>query len=303
MLTIIIPTYNHESYIDECLNAVYRIDVPGKKIIIIDDGSTDKTEDRIRKFIEDKGSDGIEFICKKNSGLVSSLNMGLEMTITEFLYIVASDDIPNPEGIVEILKELYENPSCQFYIGGGENFSKYRGSYTTPIYGSKQDFFFKMDAKKRNIEMFLNYPSPILLQSTIFRTAALRKIGGWDSNIILDDYPTFVKLLKIFSKEGSEFIYKPDLFVVNYRHHDNNTYKKLIKHFSMDKQAFEALAPSYLVDQAIGNALGYYILIGFRAKEFKNVWTIIKSTSWASRYYVFPSILNILMTKILSFLK
>jgi cellulose synthase/poly-beta-1,6-N-acetylglucosamine synthase-like glycosyltransferase len=303
MLTILIPSYNHENYVLDCLNAACKIDVAGKKIIVIDDGSTDGTEERLRQFILERNKDDIRLVCKKNSGLVSSLNIGLSLVDTEYFYLVASDDIPVSQGILQCVKALQENPSLQFCIGGGVNFSKVWGARTTPIYGKKHEIFFKMKKYRRSREIFLNYPSPILLQSTVFRIEALQKIGGWDQNLIWDDYPTFVKLLEKFPQEGKDFIYRPEFCVVEYRHHGTNTYKNLAKQFSMIKQGFETLAPPELLEHAVGNALGYYVLVGMRERDMKGVIKIIKIASWKARLYAFPSAIKAIIDKWLGPLK
>jgi len=303
MLTIIIPSYNHENYVLDCLNAACSVNVAGKTIIVIDDGSTDGTQQRVRQFIEEKNKNDIRFICKKNSGLVSSLNIGLSLAKTEYFYLVASDDIPISQGILQCVDALQENPFLQFCIGGGSNFSKGWGDHTTPIYGKKHEIFLKMEKYRRDKEIFLNYPAPLLLQSTVFRVKALQRIGGWDQNLILDDYPTFVKLLEKFPQEGKDFIYKPNFHVVEYRHHGENTYKRLVKQFSMIKQCLVTLAPPELLDHAVGNALGYYVLVGLRALDFRGVIKIIKIASWKARLYAFPSAVKAVMDKWLRPLK
>ena len=75
MLTVVIPSYNHEFYIEACLDSVCRIDVKNMAILVIDDGSTDDTVKVVEKFIDEHRDLSIDLIQKKNSGLVSSLNL------------------------------------------------------------------------------------------------------------------------------------------------------------------------------------------------------------------------------------
>jgi glycosyltransferase involved in cell wall biosynthesis len=301
MLTIIIPSYNHEQYIIDCLSAACEVDIPGKRIIVIDDGSTDGSVQKVRNYLESKQSNCVDLICKNNSGLVSSLNIGLSMADTEFLYLVASDDIPTPLGISKCVRELQKNASCQFCIGGGEIF--FENSHTIPIYGEQHDEFFKMDKEKRDKEIFLNYPSPVLLQSTVFRVKALVQIGGWDANLILDDYPTFVKLLRSFPKVDQDFVYKPEYPVVKYRYHGVNSFKNVYRQFSMVKQTLEQMAPRELQDQALGKALGRYLLAGLHVADFKGICHIVEATSWKSTVYALPAVARIMLNKLLFILK
>lgn len=270
LITIIVPSYNHDKYILECLNEVVKIDLP-KKIIIIDDGSIDNTPSIINDFISKNLDQNIEFIEKENSGLVSSLNLGLKKVETEFLYLIASDDIPNPSGIKQAVEYLIENANIDFFIGGGENF--FDDGRKTKIYTQKHIDFFSFPFETRYKSLFLDYPSPLLLQSTVFRTEVLLEIGGWDKNIILDDYSMFIKLL---SNEKTHFIFNPHVETVYYRHHGVNTYKNLVKLYKMVYQAMDILAPEDLKNKALGNALGYY---GLKALSQLDPKTFLKLLS------------------------
>lgn len=288
MLTVIIPAYNHENYVLECLDKAESIEIDQKRIIVIDDGSTDSTAQKVTKYITESGTADVELLTKNNSGLISSLNLGLSLTKSEFLYIIASDDIPNPKGIAQCVQQLQSNSQLRFCIGGGVNFFEGQ-SNETPIYSSHHNHFFRMPPQERAIEAFLNYPSPLLLQSTVFRTSALRAIDGWDPNVAWDDYPTFVKLLRTFPTEGRDFIFRPDFDVVKYRHHGSNTYKKILKQFLMVQQAIQELAPGHLKDKAIGNALAYYFLIALRQREFSTALRTLKHASWRSALHAVPT--------------
>ncbi len=250
---------------------------------MIDDGSSDGTAEQVRKFQRLNPHEQIEFVSKENSGLVSSLILGLSKVGTDYVYIVASDDVPNPYGVVKCIRELEEKPSLQFCMGGGHNF--FDGGTETPIYGREHELFFGMDEKRRGRDVFLDYPSPLLLQATVFRTSALSEIGGWDTRIAWDDYPTFVKLLSKFPVEGRDFLFRPEFLVVKYRHHGNNSYRDICRQFSMVRQSLELLAPVALLDRAIGYALGRYVLTALRTLEIGSLVKIVADSSWMVRLY------------------
>lgn len=270
MLTILIPSYNHEKYIGQCVSAVCQVKIPGLKIIVVDDGSTDNTVEQAKMVFAQHPDLGFELIEKSNSGLVSSLNIGLGRVDTEYFYLVASDDIPEPHGISHCIEALMAKPHAQFCVGGALNF--FDGSdIESNVYTDRHDRFFGLDVGVRNIEMFTDFPSPVLLQSTIFRTSALKAIGGWDPKLIWDDYPTFIKLLSTFPVVGSDFLYHPDIIVAKYRHHGTNTYKNIARQFLMSSQALSALAPANLKYFVLARRGGYYILSGLRHGDFKGV--------------------------------
>lgn len=302
MVTILIPSYNHEDYILECLREAIKVDIPSREIIIIDDGSTDKTAELVQDFIEECHSESkITLVRKQHSGLVSSLNLGLTMTTTEYFYCIASDDIPIPLGIEEAVRYLEQRPNLYFLIAGGENF--FEDGTTTPIYTAKHTRFFDLPVQKRNQELFLNFPQPILLQSTVFRTDALKETGGWNSGLEWDDYPMFVKLLMYYPERGRHFEFLPTILVVKYRHYNSNSYKNLEKQFFMVKQGFEYLAPQHLKNKAIGYNLGYYALKALTLFQPRIAISLVLSSPVATWGWAIIGMFRVTLRKIWTIMK
>ncbi len=303
MITVVIPTYNHESYIVSCLEAVVRINLTGKRIIVIDDGSLDNTLQEVNGFIAKFPEHAIEVISKENSGLVSSLNMGLEKSESEFIYMVASDDIPVPAGVEHCVRALLEDKNLAFCIGGGKNFfeGESKADQRTPIYKKEHFRFFSLTSTVRGEEIFYNYPSPILLQSSVFRVDALRRIGGWDPTLIWDDYPTFVKLLKQFPQRDKDFLFDPHVDVVLYRQHELNSYRNVTKQFNLVSQTLKELCPSKLLNRSLGRALGFYMLVGLRAKDAGGVLTLFRQCSWSVRIFSMWYAAKFVLAKLLRF--
>ena len=269
MLTILIPSYNHEKYIVDCIRAANQIDLPGKEIIVIDDGSVDRTVSTAEEYIKDQKIAAIRVLTKKNSGLVSSLNLGLEMARTEFICLVASDDILIPENVVKCVRFLQANRECRFLIAGARAFYD-ENNVERSVYGRRHNAFFKLEPNVRNRKMFFNYPNPILLQSSVFRVKSLRDVGGWDTDLVLDDYPMFIKLFTSFPNRGTDFEFSPDIDVVRYRQHSNNSYRDILRQYFMVSQVVRKYADTRIVDKAISNSAANYFISGFRKKNFRD---------------------------------
>lgn len=279
MLTVVIPSYNHESYIRECLSAASRIKVENLKILVIDDGSTDQTASLVKKFIVENKTINISLIEKENSGLVSSLNLALQVVETEYIYICASDDVPDFSGVKECYAILLEHGDLGFCIGGAVNFNDQSGEISN-TYGKQHIKFFSTDFSRNEEALFLKYPAPLLLQSTVFKKSTLVSIGGWDASIKLDDYPVFVKLLKKYNYGlEQDFIFVPDINVVRYRHHGNNTYSNLSNQFFMVQQAMGKLAGERVKNKAIGMKAAYYILLSIKNRKPRVIFDIFKQCS------------------------
>lgn len=96
-ITIIIPLYNAEKYLERCLSSLFRQTCSSFKIILVNDGSMDKTEDICMRYIND---DRIEYIRQKNSGSGKARNAGLKIANTSYVTFLDCDD-EFPEDTIE----------------------------------------------------------------------------------------------------------------------------------------------------------------------------------------------------------
>jgi glycosyltransferase involved in cell wall biosynthesis len=295
MLTIIIPAYNHQKYVLESLAAARKVVVPGLKILVIDDGSTDETLSVVNESLLAHPADNVAVVSKPNGGLVSSLSMGLEMAETPYLYIVASDDILIPDGIERVMEVLEGDSNLKFCIGGALNYFENEPAKNSQVYGEAHERFFALEENSRAEALFMNYPQPILLQSTIFRVSALKEIGGWDKEILLDDYPTFIKLLSRFPVISKDYVFRPEILVSYYRQHDTNSYKNVERQFGIVKQMLMKLSPKSIYPKAIGKVLALHFLGAIRSGQVIKGFAILKghclkvylSFIWFFSFFIF----------------
>lgn len=106
MISVIVPVYNAEKYIERCLNSILAQTYTNFEIIIVDDGSTDCT-DEILKLYEKKDK-RIRIIKKTNGGSASARNLALEHVAGNYVAFVDADDYLSPNFLrvmVSIAKE------------------------------------------------------------------------------------------------------------------------------------------------------------------------------------------------------
>lgn len=118
LLTIIVPAYNVEKYIAECLDSLVNQTVKNHKVIIINDGSSDKTEEICWDYKE-KYPDMIIYIYQKNSGQGEARNVGLKMTDTPYVAFLDSDDwlnIKYVECFLKLIQNIDEKPDIVFTL-------------------------------------------------------------------------------------------------------------------------------------------------------------------------------------------
>lgn len=100
-VSVIIPAYNVENYLEECVNSIIKQTYSNIQIIIIDDGSTDNTL-KVCEKLQSKDR-RIEFYHKENSGLGASRNVGLAKATGNYLMFVDSDDYLAPNMVKKLL--------------------------------------------------------------------------------------------------------------------------------------------------------------------------------------------------------
>ena len=103
-VSVIIPAYNEEMVIKKTIDAVIEAQYPDKEIIVVDDGSTDRTLQVSKQF-----KNQIKILHKENGGKASALNYGIVYAKGEIIVIVDADTIIERQSIVELVKGYADN--------------------------------------------------------------------------------------------------------------------------------------------------------------------------------------------------
>ncbi len=102
LVSIIVPVYNLEGYVSNCLNSLVTQTYRNIEILCIDDGSTDKSADVIKSFAEK--DDRVVYVYKENGGVSSARNLGLDMFKGDYVMFVDGDDYLHPQAVELFVK-------------------------------------------------------------------------------------------------------------------------------------------------------------------------------------------------------
>lgn len=91
-ISVIIPVYNTEKYIEKCLNSVKNQTFKDIEIIVVNDGSTDNSENLIKKWQEENKQLDLKYYYKENRGLSSARNFGVLKASGNYIMFLDSDD-------------------------------------------------------------------------------------------------------------------------------------------------------------------------------------------------------------------
>ena len=105
-ISVIIPMYNTESYIRQCIRSVRNQTYNNLEIIVVDDGSTDKGAAICRELKE--YDDRIQLIVQENKGVSAARNAGLEIATGKYVFFLDSDDAIHPLLFEELIRQAEE---------------------------------------------------------------------------------------------------------------------------------------------------------------------------------------------------
>ena len=104
LVSVIVPTYNVERYVEDCIDSLIRQTYPNIEIIVIDDGSKDATVYLLNQY-----KDKIQLIAHDNNkGQGARRNEGIKLAKGQYIYFVDSDDWIEPETIEKLVKQAEE---------------------------------------------------------------------------------------------------------------------------------------------------------------------------------------------------
>jgi glycosyltransferase involved in cell wall biosynthesis len=178
-VSVVIPCFNHGSFLLEALESLRDLsDVP-LEIIIVDDGSTDPETIEI---LRELSIGGLRVLHQKNSGVAAARNHGIAASTAPFYIPLDSDNLLFRPYFEEGLNWLRKNPDCAVVFGDAKIFGEKEGTWCNhPV--------------RFNEMAFENY----IDNCALIRKSAWEKVGGYDVNVPIptrEDYIFWLDLLK-----------------------------------------------------------------------------------------------------------
>lgn len=111
-VSVIVPTYNCGRFIGEAIESILAQTVPVSQIVVVDDGSSDDTEQVVRRYTDPR----IEYLKQRNGGVSSARNAGLDAARGEFVTFLDADDRWRPVFVERMHSLLTQDPTavCAF---------------------------------------------------------------------------------------------------------------------------------------------------------------------------------------------
>ncbi|MDH1365256.1 glycosyltransferase [Acinetobacter johnsonii] len=209
LVSIVIPCYNHEQFVQDCIQSVIDQTYENIELIIIDDGSKDHSVESIQKMVPkcDERFIRFEFRSRPNKGLSATLNEAIKWCKGNYFSIIASDDIMLEKKTAIQVDFLEKNLDTVALFGSADYIDENNNIKSQNSLKEKEYLFDKI---------FLN-ECAFFAPTQMLRMNTLLKIGGFDEKILVEDWYMWLKM----AEEGR--VYCLSNVLALYRIHSENS--------------------------------------------------------------------------------
>jgi len=186
-VSVIMPTFNRRNVIKKAIDSVLAQAFKDYELIIVDDGSTDGTEETLKETIEK--NQNIHYFRQENKGASSARNFGISNSKGEFLAFLDTDNTWHPN-FLEVMKQELENDEKSVMVYCSENLFL----VTPNEEGKIKTIARKVRAPEYNPAKLL-HTNYIDVNSILLKRKVIEDIGDFDENLSsLEDWDLFVRL-------------------------------------------------------------------------------------------------------------
>ena len=206
LVSILIPNHNRSEFLDECLGSALGQSYPNIEVIVIDDGSTDKSLEVLEKYKK-----YIQLISTSNRGAAAARNTGMSNAKGEFIAFLDSDDTWSPDKIsIQIDKILKEDCDLVYCSGNIMEGNEITGQTITAQYSGNCYPYFKRFPTRAIIVLGCS--------GALLRTSHLKNSGNFDETFFgaAEDWDFFRRYCK-----SASVGFIPEA-LVNYRRHESS---------------------------------------------------------------------------------
>jgi alpha-1,3-rhamnosyltransferase len=187
LVSFIIPCYNHEHYVQACIESVIGLAYANVELLVIDDGSRDGSREKVLEMWKacELRFARFEFMAhEENRGLSATLNEGLAWCRGKYYAVIASDDAVLPHQLTTLLPLLEEDGRLAAAFGGLE--------YVDEV-GMRLGWSERREMMHSFDELLLQIRQPPA-PGALLRREAVLQVGGYDAEISFEDWYMWLRL-------------------------------------------------------------------------------------------------------------
>jgi glycosyltransferase involved in cell wall biosynthesis len=232
-ISVLITTFNSGKYLQKSLESILNQTYKNYELLIIDDGSTDNTEEIVNRFKDSR----VRYIKSTHLGLAASLNYGLRIASNDWVVRMDADDICSPRRLEKQL-EIISNNENQLICSWSAYFKGKRILYTV-----------ETPKENERLKAKLALHSYICHSSVVYNRKFILQNGGYNESLsVYEDYDLWLRI-----KDNSEIIVIPEyllyvrLVPTSLSRGNYDTNKKIV--YGIQKKYYNDLSGNFNVDE------------------------------------------------------
>jgi cellulose synthase/poly-beta-1,6-N-acetylglucosamine synthase-like glycosyltransferase/peptidoglycan/xylan/chitin deacetylase (PgdA/CDA1 family) len=191
-VAVLVPAYNEEKVIERTVRSVLACDYPNMRVIVIDDGSSDRTLEVARtKFAEEESSGIVTILTKPNSGKADALNLGLQHLQDEEIFVgIDADTVIAPTAISRLVPHFLNSK-----VGAVAGNAKVGNRVNLWTRWQALEYITSQNFERRALNT-LGAVSVVPGAIGAWRTSAVREAGGYHTDTVAEDADLTMALLR-----------------------------------------------------------------------------------------------------------
>lgn len=282
LISVIVPVYNVEEYIYECVDSILAQTYTNLEIILVDDGSPDRCGEICEEYAQLDAR--VKVIHKKNGGLSDARNAGLDLAKGEYIAFVDSDDYILPTFIATLSENLIKHNADISIVGAFRNLKALRASHAgnrVTFYDSYLTFLYDKTIQDGKIEVWRKLYKKEIWSSLRF------PFGKKSEDTFV--YPYVVYNRKIVYADSKLYYYRvnPKSIMESF---DDSVALDANEAFTGNIEFFNKVWPDYVTrikEEQVGFNYAYYL----RCKTYNSVCRdfLIKNMNLMFKYFPFKT--------------
>lgn len=203
LVSILIPAYNSEGWIADTLRSAIAQTWPRKEIIVVDDGSRDRTAEMASEY----ASAGVTVVTVKNQGASAARNHALKLSQGDYIQWLDADDLLPPDKIERQLAALKDGESKRVLLSSPWGYFSYRTTRARFVPNSLWNDLSPVEWLLRKMGENLHMQTGTWLTSRELTDAA----GPWDTRLMSDDDGEYYCRV-LLASEGTRFVRDTGVF-------------------------------------------------------------------------------------------
>lgn len=262
MISVVIPVYNVEKYLNECIESVLNQTYKDYEIILVDDGSTDSSGHICDDYMT--ADSRVRVFHQKNGGLSAARNTGLNEAKGEYIYFLDSDDYIENHTLEYLVEASVKENADVVFFDGDVFFDGCEDDQSVLGY-SRRECYKTQKGREMLLQLLLNEEYRTAVPLMFYRKEYLTNHNLWFLDGILHEDELFTFL--VFNADGVIAHCHEQLYARRIRPGSIMTSSKMLRRYESLLRIYQEIEAGYKLANVAGKAADLYMI-----RTAKSVW-------------------------------